>query len=108
TAATNGPSHKVTPGFQLGATIDGEANGQPSATATIDTDDDGVQVISNGGVLLTGVNTIRVTVSGVGGLPTGWMDFNNDGPFDESERLLWTGGGPISPNTDAPEANLNP
>ena len=27
---------------------------------------------------------------GVGGLLTGWMDFNNDGHFDESERLTWT------------------
>ena len=47
--------------------------------------------ISNGGILQKGVNTLRVTVAGVGGLLTGWMDFNADGHFDESERLSWTG-----------------
>jgi subtilisin family serine protease len=106
TSAVNGPSHKVQLGFQLGATLDGEVNGQPGPGATNDTSDDGVKVISNGGVLKSGVNTLEVTTFGVGGLLTGWMDFNNDGHFDESERLLWTGGDPLHLNTNAPEADL--
>ena len=81
---------KVQLGFQLGATIDGEVNGQPGPNATNDDSDDGVKVVSNGGILQTGVNTLEVTVFGVGGLLTGWMDFNSDGHFDDSERLTWT------------------
>jgi subtilisin family serine protease len=104
TSAVNGPSHKVQLGFQLGATVDGEVNGQPSAGATSDTSDDGVKVISNGGVLKTGVNTLEVTVFGVGGLLTGWMDFNNDGHFDESERLTWS----LNGVDKGGEADLNP
>ncbi len=100
----HGPSHLITPGFQLGATVDGEVNGQPSLGANADDSDDGVVVVSNGGVLKTGVNTLQVTVFGVGGYLTGWMDFNNDGHFDESERLDWSLNG-----TDLTgEADLNP
>ena len=91
-------------GFQLGATIDGEVNGQPGAGATNDTSDDGVKVVSNGGVLKTGTNTLEVTVFGVGGLLTGWMDFNNDGHFDESERLTWS----LNGVDKGGEADLNP
>jgi hypothetical protein len=104
TSASNGPSHKVQLGFQLGATIDGEVNGQPSAGAVADTSDDGVVILSNGGVLKTGVNTLQVTVFGVGGLLTGWMDFNNDGHFDESERLSWS----LNGSSLGGEADLNP
>jgi subtilisin family serine protease len=103
-AASNGPSHKVQPGFQLGATVDGEVNGQPGPGATNDTDDDGVHVVSNGGILQSGVNTLEVSVSGVGGLLTGWMDFNNDGHFDESERLIWS----LNGTSLGGEADLNP
>lgn len=87
-AADNGPHHHVVSGFQLGATNSGEVNGQPSPTATADASDDGVVLV--GGLLLPGVNTLQVTVFGVGGLLTGWMDFNGDSHFDESERLTWT------------------
>ncbi len=104
TSATNGPSHKVQLGFQLGATLDGEVNGQPGPAANNDTSDDGVVVVSNGGILQSGVNTLQVTVTGVGGLLTGWMDFNNDGHFDESERLSWT----LNGNSFGGEADLNP
>jgi hypothetical protein len=43
-------------------------------------------------------------VFGVGGLLTGWMDFNNDGHFDESERLSWS----LNGNSLGGEADLNP
>ena len=61
-------------------------------------------IVSNGGVLVKGVNTVRVTVSGVGGLLTGWMDFNADGQFDESERLIWS----LNGTNLGGEADLNP
>ena len=104
TSASNGPSHKVVPGFQLGATLDGEVNGVPSSSATSDTSDDGVLVVSNGGVLVTGVNTLRVNLMGVGGLLTGWMDFNHDGQFGAGEKLTWSLNGTNLGN----EADLNP
>ena len=107
-AGTNGPRHFVVPGFQLGAGIDGEINGIPTLLADGEgisgDDDDGVVIVSNGGVLVKGVNTVRVTVSGVGGLLTGWMDFNADGQFDESERLIWS----LNGTNLGGEADLNP
>ncbi|MCC7474500.1 MAG: S8 family serine peptidase [Pirellulales bacterium] len=106
--ATNGPRHFVVPGFRLGNSVDGEVNGIPTPGATGEglagDNDDGVSIISNSGILKDGENTLRVTVAGVGGLLTGWMDFNADGHFDESERLSWTlGGTPLGG-----EADLNP
>ncbi|MEX2167993.1 MAG: S8 family serine peptidase [Pirellulales bacterium] len=83
----NGPSHVVVPGFHLGAKIDGEVNGIPSANAdgddAIGNDDDGVLIVSNGGLLQPGINTLQVTVAGLGGLLNGWIDFDGDGNFDD-------------------------
>ena len=108
TGAANGPHHFVTPGFQLGTSVDGEVDGVPTPVATGEglagDNDDGVVVVSNGGVLDQGVNTLRVTVAGVGGLLTGWMDFNMDGHFDASEKLSWT----LAGTNLGDEADLNP
>jgi subtilisin family serine protease len=94
---TGGPSHFVVigangvPGFYLGARIDGEVDGQPTADASGDDalgqDDDGVVILTNGGQLQPGANTLQVTVAGVGGLLNGWIDWNNNGQFDASEHL---------------------
>lgn len=106
--ASNGPRHFITGGFQLGPSIDGEVNGIPTANASGEgitgDDDDGVVIVSNGGVLRRGENTLRVTVQGVGGLLTGWMDFNADGHFDESERLTWK----LNGANLGGEADINP
>jgi subtilisin family serine protease len=88
-AAENGPNHLLNPGFQLGASLDGELNGKPSAGADGDNlkamnDEDGVAIISNGGMLQAGANTLRVTVNGVGGYLNGWIDWNNDGDWDDA------------------------
>jgi hypothetical protein len=83
----NGPRHTVVPGFQLGANIDGELDGQPTANADGDDavmgDEDGVTIISNGGLLQPGANTLRVVVNGVGGYLNGWIDWNNNGSWDD-------------------------
>jgi hypothetical protein len=89
----NGPRHVVVPGFQLGAKIDMEMDGQPTANADGDDavmgDEDGVVIVSNGGLLQPGANTVRVTVRGVGGYLNAWMDFNNDGDFtDPGEQIF--------------------
>jgi hypothetical protein len=104
TAASNGPHHLVVQGFQLGTSVDGEVDGIPTANASGSSDNDGVQVTSNGGILVTGTNTLHVTVVGVGGTLTGWMDFNNDGTFDSSERLNWSFNG----TSLGGEADLSP
>jgi hypothetical protein len=97
TAANNGASNIVQVGFRLGSNVDGEADGIPTPDATGDAQvggpDDGVQIISNGGILQRGDNTISVTVFGSGGLLTGWMDFNNNGHFDANEKLTFIGWG---------------
>jgi hypothetical protein len=89
--------------FRLGNNISGEVNGKPSAGANLDTADDGVVI--EGDVLGPGDNVLIVTVAGVGGALTGWIDWNNSGTFDESERLTWrTEDGTVLGG----EADLNP
>jgi hypothetical protein len=88
TEAQNGPRHPLNPGFQLGATLDGEVSAKASANADGDDlhamdDEDGVVILSNGGLLQPGANTLRVTVQGVGGYLHGWIDWNNNGSFDD-------------------------
>ena len=78
-------------GFQLRLRVDGEIDGQPTSgtggdDAQVD-DEDGVTIISNGGVLMPGTNTIQVTVLGIGGLLTGWIDWNGNGQFIAGEKL---------------------
>src|SRR4029079_8852513 len=65
-STSNGPSHRVVAGFQLGNTNSGEVNGQPNATATGDSSDDGVTIV--GGFLQAGTTTLHVELHGVGGL----------------------------------------
>ena len=77
----------------MGNLIDGEVNGDPSPTATGDDGvggpDDGVRVVSNGGILQPGVNLLEVTVFGFGGVLTGWVDWNKNMMFEEAERIIW-------------------
>jgi hypothetical protein len=80
---SNGPRHTLVPGFHLGTKIDVEVNGVPTPDAdgddAIGGDDDGVILVN--GVLTPGLNTLQVTVAGLGGLLNGWIDFNGDGDF---------------------------
>jgi hypothetical protein len=92
-ASPVGPSHQVLQGVRLGSKIDGEVDGIPSPTATGDDsvgdNDDGVRVVSNGGILQPGVNLLQVTVLGFGSVLTGWIDWNKNGHFDPAEKLTW-------------------
>jgi subtilisin family serine protease len=99
---SNGPRHFIQQHFRLGANISGEVNGQPSAGANTDTSDDGVVVV--GGTLVAGVNTLQVTVNGVGGSLTGWIDWNMNGTFEANERLIWSQNG----SSLGGEADLGP
>jgi subtilisin family serine protease len=82
--ADNGPRHGVIPGFQLGAENTAEVDALES-----DTGDDGIVITSN--VFAGGTVTADVTVS-LGGMRPGylhgWIDVNNDGNFDASEKVI--------------------
>lgn len=103
TLTTNGPRHGNLANFHLGARIDFEGNGVPSADALGDDvngpvttpptnpdDEDGVEIL--GGITPGGAVTIRVTVNASGASPgklQGWIDFNRDGDFgDSGERVI--------------------
>ena len=95
-AASNGPRHGIltnTAGvadFRLGATITRDQDGQPSATANADMGDDGVAFV--GGGVTPGTNgQVLVTVTTGAHSPgklQGWIDFNGNGVFDASEKIL--------------------
>jgi hypothetical protein len=89
--ALNGPNHFVQPGFHLGYLIDAEANGQPSADAMGDdnnnlADEDGVL---SGSDLIPGQVATVVIRASANGFLDGWIDYNGDGSFIEPGDLLW-------------------
>ena len=78
--------------FFLGASIDSETNGVPSVdalgddTAFID-DEDGITLV--GGVLEAGTTgTIEAIASRHGGFLQGWIDFDDSGSFEPSEKIF--------------------
>lgn len=111
--AQNGPCHIATPStLRMGALLDGEPDGTPTANANGDNidnqnDEDGISTVPSLG---RKDNTYSLTVSvhnSIGATATlrGWVDFNNNGTFDAGESvattvangfdgnkiLLWTG-----------------
>ncbi len=93
--AQNGASHGIVPGFQLGAQIDGEANGQPTPLANGDDvagsdDEDGVLFVTE--LIPGGTGTVRVVVSN-GSQPAGllqaWIDFNRDGTWNTAGEQIF-------------------
>lgn len=92
TLLPGGASHTIKIGVMLGATIDSEANGQPTATANGDDttgidDEDGVAFISK---IVAGSNATITVVAGVsGGNLDAWIDFNADGDWmDTGEQIF--------------------
>ncbi|VGO11802.1 hypothetical protein PDESU_00349 [Pontiella desulfatans] len=91
TLLPTGARHTIVAGVMLGAVIDPEPDGQPSAATLDDTtgldDEDG---ISFGGKIVAGSNATIIAVAGVsGGNLDAWIDFNNDGSF--AGEHLWLG-----------------
>ncbi len=86
--ASDGASHRIIPGFFMGATIDQDLDAQPSALADADDrtnrdDDDGVKFLNP---LVPGTSTtisVQVTASRSGWL-NGWLDFNADGDWADA------------------------
>lgn len=88
--ANNGPRHVIVPDFHLGAGIDEEGNGQPTATANGDDatnsdDEDGVMFVSP--LTIGSTATIEVTASAAGKLDA-WLDVNGNGVFDAAEQIF--------------------
>ncbi len=88
TSVDGGPSHGIVAGFFLGAGVTDELDGQPGAGAVLDGSDDGVAII--GAIQAGSTVGINVTASTNLLFLQGWIDFNNDGDFDdEGEHLVF-------------------
>lgn len=90
--ANDGPRHVIQPGFMLGNSIDGEADGQPSAAATGDDldgndDEDGVTFTSP--IMPASTATVDV-LAPAGGILDAWLDFGADGSFAEPGDAIFT------------------
>ncbi len=82
--ANNGPRHTIT-GLKMGATVDGEPDGQPNATATGDgADEDGVTIPT---LIVGQTATVVVNSSGTAKL-NAFFDWNNDGDFNDSGETI--------------------
>lgn len=83
--SNNGARHIIDQTIYLGAAIDAEADGQGNATASGDTNDDGITPVtgSNWG---DGGGQLNVTAvvpgTEVAGCLVGWIDWNGNGSFD--------------------------
>lgn len=90
--ASNGAHHVIVDGVRLGAVIDAEADGQPTAGHNGD-DNNGTPDDEDGVVLPTffaGQNaSIQVTAS-VAGRLNGWIDFNGDGDWGDAGEQVFT------------------
>ncbi len=91
-SASNGARHNTSLAFHLGATVDGNLDGQPTGTANGDDtdaegdDDDGITLPA---AFITGTTAnVTVNASGAGRL-NAWVDFNNDGDWgDMGEQIF--------------------
>ncbi|HSF41960.1 MAG TPA: IPTL-CTERM sorting domain-containing protein, partial [Thermoanaerobaculia bacterium] len=95
-SGSNGPNHGLVAGFSLGATEDGESQGQPNVGATGDgADEDGV-VLPNSS-MITACSTVQVSVflTNTAGIATplldAWIDFDGDGAFGDPRDRIATG-----------------
>jgi len=78
--------HPIVAGIQLGATNTAETSGYNSPTATGDADDG----ISMPSFTAGETSTIVAAVSGVGGYLQGWIDWNDDGDWNDANERIAT------------------
>jgi hypothetical protein len=91
--ANNGARHLLGSGLFMGTSVDEDTDGQPNATSTGDDndgsdDDDGVTFTSP--LMQSFQNSIDVVTSADGYI-NGWMDFNNDGDWDDANEQIING-----------------
>lgn len=90
--ANDGPRHKLGSGLFLGAGVDREFDGQPTATADGD-DVAGVPDDENGVVfasLIRGTTGSATVTSSQAGKLDAWIDFNRDGDWDDAGEQVAT------------------
>lgn len=95
---SNGPVHILTPNLTIGASIDSEDDGNPTATANGDDttgtgdDENGLASIPPLAVTSTSYSlTVSVVnTTGTTAVLAGWVDFNANGIFDPGERTQVT------------------
>ena len=81
---SNGAAHVITPGFYLGANVDGEPDGQPHINAVGDDnhavdDEDGVVFYR----IVPGRRAAVEVIASADGILNAWIDFNADGDWDD-------------------------
>jgi hypothetical protein len=93
--SSNGASHGIVSGFQLGQRVDGDLNGRPSAAADGDDnhnedDEDGVTFVSD---LIPGSPaTVEIVVQNgtqPPGVLQGWIDFDGDGSWNTAGEQIF-------------------
>lgn len=109
--ASNGPRHRIVPGFFLGRRVDAEPDGQPNADATGDDmepkdldDEDGVWFSSP---LEPGMPATLIVTSSTQGVLDAWFDFNRAGGFEAGERAITRFGLVPGPNTIVVDVPVN-
>jgi MYXO-CTERM domain-containing protein len=104
TLANSGALHFIDGMTFLGALVDGEEDGQPTANASGDDvfgadDDDGVTFTS---AFISGAVATMDVIASVDGILNAWIDFNADGDWDDAnehiyiDRYLTTGSNSIA------------
>ena len=96
TLGVDGARHIVIPGFSLGASVDSEPNGQPSAGATGDGADENGVTLPAGAIIKTcASNTLTISLTNTAGQPSpkldAWIDFDGDGQFNDPRDRVATG-----------------
>lgn len=94
TSASGGARHHIiVDGPFLGSALQAETDGQPTADATGDGDEeDGVTAVVDGNWIAGSTQSIEVEVGNApgGALLAGWFDWNGDGDFDDAgEFFFW-------------------
>jgi hypothetical protein len=85
--SNDGARHLIVEGFSLGASVDGEIDGQPSAGATGDESDEAGVTFPAPLVARTDVDII-VNASQAG-LLDAWVDFNQDGDWNDANEQIF-------------------
>ncbi len=101
--ANNGPRHTVTPGFSLGSTATPESDARLGTdTSAADGDiDDGIAFANGAVVTPSGTAAVEINLNnslGLNAILDAWIDWNQDGQFSDSERVVWSPG-PIVAST---------
>jgi hypothetical protein len=91
--AGNGARHRTVAGFQLGALLDAESDGQPNALATGDdtnsvADEDGVTFTTPALLGTQACVNVTVQAGGLGGLLDAWLDFDGNGVWTAGEQIF--------------------